>query len=297
MKKISLIFIGVICILGIITGAYYATQSIDFRKLATDSGFDSSFDSGGGFDSGGSSWDSGGSSWDSGGSSGEFTFGDFISMIMVFGVVGVFFLIAFILSATNSNNSSNRLSSSASRIISEEELALIREYGYDPATIIMICYNRYVDIQMAWSQNNIEKVKDLLTNDLYNMYKSEIVGLKAKKQRNAMSNFKYVGGQLLSVTETNCTLNIKIALQVECKDYMLDETTNTVCRGSSSKINHYDYRMTFVVSKNESSVKCPNCNAPIKSKGNTITCAYCGSTIVRKTNNIVLAEKKMYRQS
>ena len=297
MKKISLIFIGVICVLGIITGAYYATQSIDFRKLTTDSGFDSSFDSGGGFDSGGSSWDSGGSSWDSGGSSGEFTFGDFISMIMVFGVVGVFFLIAFILSATNSNNSSNRSSSSASRIISEEELALIREYGYDPATIIMICYNRYVDIQMAWSQNNIEKVKDLLTNDLYNMYKSEIVGLKAKKQRNAMSNFKYVGGQLLSVTETNCTLNIKIALQVECKDYMLDENTNTVCRGSSSKINHYDYRMTFVVSKNESSVKCPNCNAPIKSKGNTITCEYCGSTIVRKTNNIVLAEKKMYRQS
>ena len=102
---------------------------------------------------------------------------------------------------------------------------------------------------------------------------------------------------MLSVTETNCTLNIKIALQVQCKDYMIDEKNNFVFRGDASKINNYDYRMTFVVSKSESSDTCPNCNAPIKSKGNTITCEYCGSTIVRKTNNIVLAEKKMYRQS
>ena len=311
MKKISLIFIGVICVLGIITGAYYATQSIDFRKLATDSGFDASFDSGGGFDSGGSSWDSGGgfdsggSSWDSGysrdsgGSSGlkiDKLPPEVIVLLVIMAGCSIFSIAVTIMGFLGYFN--NNLSiKDALKDMSEADLYLIRIYGYDPTEIIMLCYNRYVDIQKAWAQNDIEKAKDLLTNDLYNMYKSEIAVLKAKKQRNAMSDFKYVGGQILSVIPNNDTLNIKIALQVQCKDYMLDETTNTVCRGSSSKINHYDYRMTFVVSKNESSVKCPNCNAPIKSKGNTITCAYCGSTIVRKTNNIVLAEKKMYRQS
>lgn len=294
MKKISLIFVAVICALGIITGLYYSTQTVDFRKLTTDSGFDSSFDSGG-FDSGG--WDSG-SSWDSGGSSGsgEFTAGDAIAMLVVFGVFGFFFLLVLISSLAHPSSGST-YSGAVQSSISEAELNLIRKYGYNPATIIMICYNRYVDIQVAWSQNNIEKAKDILTNELYNMYKGEIATLKAKKQRNAMSDFKYVGGQILSVTETNDTLNIKIALQVQCKDYMVDEKTNNVLRGSASKINHYDYRMTFVVSKNESSDTCPNCNAPINGNGNTITCEYCGSTIVRKTNNIVLAEKKMYRQS
>ena len=295
MKKISLIFIATICALGIITGLYYSTQTVDFRKLTTDSGFDSSFDSGG------SSWDSGGSSWDSGGSSGggdgEFTAGDAIAMLITFGFVGFIFFIMFIsYLASPKYTSSSSSGGGYTTKISDAELDLIRKYGYDPATIIMICYNRYVDIQVAWSQNNIEKAKDILTNDLYNMYKGEIVTLKAKKQRNEMNSFKYVGGQLLSVTESDDTLNIKIALQVQCKDYMVDDKTNAVLRGSASKINHYDYRMTFIVSKNESSNACPNCNAPIKDKSNTVTCEYCGSTIVRKTNNIVLARKEMFKQ-
>jgi DNA-directed RNA polymerase subunit RPC12/RpoP len=291
MKKVSLIFIGTIIALGLITGLFY-TAKVNPRSLATDSGFDSSFDSGGGFDSGGSSWDYGGSS---SGGSGEMTIGGAIfTMIAVIFIIVIFSLLAVGVGASGNTSTASNLTTLSSA--PPNELELISKYGYNPETIVLVCYNRYVDIQTAWASNDIEKAKDILTNDLYNMYKGEIATLKAKKQRNAMSDFKYVDGKVLSVTETNNTLNIKIALQVDCKDYMVDERSNSVVRGDSSRINHYDYRMTYVLSKSESTDKCPNCNAKLKGKGNTVKCEYCGSTIVRKTNNVVLAEKKMFRQ-
>ena len=88
-------------------------------------------------------------------------------------------------------------------------------------------------------------------------------------------------------------------LNVNCKDYLIDVKTNKVIRGNENKINDYLYELAFQVSmEDDLSIKnCPNCSAPIESNVVTYNCEYCGSTVVRKSNKMVLYGKKMIRQS
>ena len=68
MKK-NVIYLALLCVFIMGIGLVVLHNNFSLRTVATDSGWDSSYDSGGGWDSGGSSWDSSSSDYGSGGSS------------------------------------------------------------------------------------------------------------------------------------------------------------------------------------------------------------------------------------
>ena len=163
-------------------------------------------------------------------------------------------------------------------------------------SIVKEAYDIYVRIQLAWAKNNLEDVRDVLSSEMYNMYNSQIQTMIRKKERNVMSDFKFVKGGIREYQNVNGQDRYVVILQVLCKDYMVDEKRHIVTRGSYMKKNNYIYSLTFLRNKNVDLDKCPNCDAELPSNGQNVKCSYCGSVIERKNTNLVLVDKKMLSQ-
>ena len=298
-KKFGLITgLLVIFALGLLVLLTNSTR-IDLRKAGADSGFDSSWDSGGSdssWDSGSSwdsssSWDSGGGSSSSGGSGGIVAFFLFIIIVIV-----VIALISGTSSGSKDSTNLNQTYKPTIHQLTPDEERNLNMYGYTPDTVLDAAYKAYVNIQYAWSDLDIDKAKDLLSDELYNTYKSQLNVLRAKKQKNVMKDFHYTGGGITSIRETGDTLTIALELSVTCKDYLVNSENNMTVRGNVYKTNYYTYSLTFLVAKKEEITNCPNCNAELKD-GSSVKCEYCGSAITRKTNRLTLTRKEMIRQS
>ena len=158
-------------------------------------------------------------------------------------------------------------------------------------------YDIYVRVQEAWSTFTLENVKDVLSDEIYNMYESQLATLKTKNEKNVMSDFKYINCTITSIREDE-DKNTKIivaALEVNCKDYLVNSKNNKLLRGNKN-IHDYLYELRFKMSDKTNVENCPNCNAKLEDLGSSVTCKYCGTKINRDSTNLVLIKKQMLRQ-
>ena len=273
-----------------------------------DSGWDSDYDSGG-WDSG-SSWDSGG--WDSGsdwgssdsnwhysgGSSFSGSGSGFIGLIF-----GFIFLVVIIAIVSNinkpkgpksGNGSNTNISSSIdidyqdieqSKIDEIDSSVKIEEFKHQ-------AFNIYKDIQEAWMNFDTDTIRKLTTDEIYNMYSSQLETLKLKHQKNIMKNIEYVDAKITNIKLSDDVISVVVFLRVKCLDYVINEKTNKTVRGSDSTRLDIQYLLTFVKSKsnNNETEKCPNCGAPVDIVSSA-TCPYCNSTLVKDASNYVLSKK------
>ena len=268
-----------------------------------DSGWDSDYDSGG-WDSG-SSWDSGSdwgssdSNWHySGGSSFSGSGGGFIGLIF-----GFIFLVVIIAIVSNINKpkglksgsgSNTNISSSIdidyqdieqSKIDEIDSSVKIEEFKHQ-------AFNIYKDIQEAWMNFDMDTIRKLTTDEIYNMYSSQLETLKLKHQKNIMKNIEYVDAKITNIKLSDDVISVVVFLRVKCLDYVINEKTNKTVRGSDSTRLDIQYLLTFVKSKsnNNETEKCPNCGAPVDIVSSA-TCPYCKSTLVKDASNYVLSKK------
>lgn len=157
-------------------------------------------------------------------------------------------------------------------------------------------YNNYVAIQIAWMNNSIEDVRHLLSDVMFNMYESQLFTLSTKKQQNIMSDFKYMDAKIYNIKKISNGFIIETTLDVICKDYIINKDTKKVLRGSSNHKRHYLYSLKFKIGT-KTVETCPSCHAKLPDQGSSVKCSYCGSKVVRNSNNLVLIEKKMLKQN
>lgn len=169
-------------------------------------------------------------------------------------------------------------------------------YGIDSDTIHQEIYDIYARIQEAWMNFKLDDVKEILSDELYNQYVAQLNTLEVKNQRNVMSDFKYLDCAIIGIEEKDDTQILDVRLKVNCRDYIIDDNTKKVLRGDKRKLHTYNYELHFERSKDTVITKCPNCGADLDPKGQNITCPYCNSKIVRKSNNLVLRKKEMILQ-
>ena len=169
-------------------------------------------------------------------------------------------------------------------------------YGIDPNSIHQEIYDIYVRIQEAWMNFTLEDVRDCLSDEMYNQYIVQLDTLKVKNQRNVMSDFVYLNCAVTCAYKLDNILVIEARLKVQCRDYIIDDNTKQVLRGDKNKINTYDYHLVFEKGRGEVITNCPNCGGELDPNGQSITCPYCNSNIVRKSGNLVLRKKRMLKQ-
>ena len=150
----------------------------------------------------------------------------------------------------------------------------------------------YKDIQEAWMNFDTDTIRNLTTDEIYNMYSSQLKALKLKHQKNVMKNIEYVDAKITNITKDAGIISVVVYLRVKCLDYVIDVKTNKTLRGKDNTRLDIQYLLTFVKEEiNKPNIEtCPNCGAPVKLVGST-TCPYCDSILVRNPNKYVLSKK------
>lgn len=272
--------------------------------IRADSGWDGSYDSGGSWDSG-SSWNSG-SSWDSGSSwsggshsssgshySGNSSLG---SMLVVY-IIIIFIIIFVIISKSNKNIMKNKPSKNINDVFYEVPYSIdnikkvLPDFNLD--TFRVEIYEIYKKIQVAWMNFDYETIEKYTTNELYNLYKSELTALNLKKQQNIMEDFELLDFSLFNIEKGTKDISIKVRMKISCKDYVVD-SNKKVIRGNKNSVV-YDYEMTFTKGLSTKDNKCPNCNAPLENNV-TSTCPYCDSVVISDNHDWVLSKKRVISQ-
>lgn len=268
-KKIVLL-----CICLFLVFAFAYTSHI--QLVGADSGFDSSYDS------------------SSGGSSGGIDISFLIYLCLEHPIFALIVVVIIVLVVVSSSKKSKKILEDA--LNSKLELLNVNDYDEEKRLEIE-AFNIYKEIQFAWMNFDEEKIRKLTTDEMYNMYLMQLDTLKVKNQKNIMHDIKYISSKVKSVYHENGQETILINMTVSCYDFIIDTKTNQVLRGVASKLNIYNYDLTFVKSINEKQeIKiCPQCGAPVEAN-NSGKCEYCKSTLVSGEYTLILSKKKMISQ-
>lgn len=266
-----------------------------FMPLAAvkaDSGWDSSYDSGG-WDSGG--WDSGGwdsSSWDSGSSwsssSGSYSSGGSVSGLIAFAVI-MFVIIIIIINNRGGKGGKGSSSSSSFNSYSDIKDDRLEKIGMSADEFKKLAFELYKSIQNEWMNFDYEGLRKHLTDELYNSYVMQLDALKVKGQQNIMKDFEYIDVKITNVTEESGMVSVTVYLHTAMYDYVVDHDKKTV-RGKDNHKIDIEYSITFVKASESSEEKCPNCGAPFEGVAGG-KCEYCGSTIVIGPKDYVMSKK------
>ena len=158
-------------------------------------------------------------------------------------------------------------------------------------------FNIYKDVQIAWMNQELEPVRSLLSDTIYNMYRTQLQTLIAKKQKNIMEDITFKKMNLLSVKDVHGKQEILVTLEVTCRDYIIDINTNEVVKGNKDNINYYRYKLAFIKNTNNEILKeCPNCGAPLEN-AQSDKCEYCNTVVIKNSSNYIMTTKKMLRQT
>jgi Predicted membrane protein len=302
-KKNTYIFLIVtILIIGVIISPNI------LNSMKADSGWDGGYDGGsdyGGSDYGGSDYggsDYGGSDYGgyggSSGGSGEFEGSVFEIVILVIFGVSIYIFIIKAIKETKSGQiikSHSRLPQNKDFKIIPLSSLVIKKYipDYNREEIKQQFYNIYKEIQIAWMNFDYESLRKLTTDEIYNMYRSQLETLKLKHGQNIMENFELLDFEVIGINASTNKIEMTVGLLVSCNDYVIDTVTNKVTRGSKMKIVTYNYEMTFIRSKELGSDEstCPNCGASIE-RASSNHCIYCNSKIIGKNHDWVMSKKQ-----
>ncbi len=255
-------------------------------NLKADSGWDGSYGGGG------SSSSSGGSSWSSS-SGGSYSSGSGNPIINI--IVLIIFVYIIYKSMTKAKTQ-NKVTTDMKYKVSPLKTEVIKEVlpDFNKNQFRQTTFKIYKNIQEAWMEFDYETLKENTTNELYNTYRSELIALKAKKQKNIMKDFELLDFEIVDMEKGIENVSLKIRALIKCYDYVIDKNEKVI-RGTDKRKVVYNYEMTFTKGLSKNKNKCPNCNAPLKNDEST-TCPYCNSTVINANHDWVLSKKQMISQ-
>ena len=159
-------------------------------------------------------------------------------------------------------------------------------------------FNIYKDIQVAWMNFDLESVRNLITDEMFNMYQSQLNVMEASNEQNIMKDMVMKDGKVVDAVVQNGVLTVVTRYIIEQYDYVADRTTGKKIRGESKYKMRVNYEMRFRQSINDNRILkfCPNCGADISKNNGSGVCEYCGTKIVSDNKNWVLTEKQVISQ-
>lgn len=269
-----------------------------YLPVKADSGWDSDYDSGsssssdwGGSDYSSSDWSSSGGDYSGGAPS-------------VVTIIIVIIIIVIIVKSNNNRNGSNGSSSSntSNNITNYKDIDAEKINSIDKDLNIEEfknkAFNIYKDLQTAWMEFDTDTIRKLTTDEVYNMYSSQLETLKLKKQKNIMKDIELIDAKVIDIRKENNIITVDVYLNVRCYDYVIKEATKEVVRGKDNAKLNIKYKLSFIKSatNNNKEEKCPNCGAPVDIVSSA-TCPYCDSTLVKTASDYVLSKKTALGQT
>lgn len=151
-------------------------------------------------------------------------------------------------------------------------------------------YDKFYRIQIAKTKFDYDTLRKLCTDELYNMYKTQLQVMDMKAQKHVMDDFRPINIRIYGASEVNGLIHLDVYLKVSFLDYIEDVDDEYIAKGHRANYVTNRYIMSFVKkADNTKELKCPDCGAIIKE--HSTTCEYCRGKIVTDSDDFILSKK------
>ena len=237
------------------------------------------------------SWDSG-SSWDSwdydddyGYSSGSLSGGETV-IVIVLTIVGIIVLSIIFGRKDNNRKPTHTTTNTNNETEIENKVKAIDEL-FNKDDFKSWAKDLFIKLQYAWTARDWSVIRCFESNELFELHSTQLQGYINNKQINVLERVAVNEATLYNFRQSGDKDILEVLLKTKMIDYIIDEDTKQVLKGSKDKNLYNTYKLTFMrktgvkTKPGENTVNttnCPNCGAPTKitSSGE---CEYCGSVI------------------
>lgn len=159
--------------------------------------------------------------------------------------------------------------------------------------------NMYVQFQNAWQNKNIEELRPYLTDEFYARMDRQLDNYRRNHQTNMVERIAVLGVAISGWKQQKNQDVIVARVRTRIVDYVIDDNTNKIVRGSSTAEKFMEYEWTLSrksgvktgVDSGVRTLNCPNCGAPLNIS-RTAKCEYCGSIITVDSTDWVVTDMK-----
>jgi len=302
---ISIVFIAALLLIPV---AGYS----DAGGFAGDSDWDTGFDSG--WDSGyDSDWDDYDSDWDddyygggsyvflgSGGSGGG---GSWLGAVVI---VAILFFVFYMNQKKKQKTSGSNPTAQRPRTFDRTSIMQLKEKdpNFSEEDFLQDAANLYVRLQNAWQEKDLSPVRNKLTDNMFAQFDRQLQPYITNGQTNHVENIAVLRTSLLEWKQDQVNDILTVEIHTRIVDYVTDDKTGDVIKGSSSKELFMGYEYTFIRSKDlktaakeQHADHCPNCGAPLNIN-HSGRCEYCGSVLSSDEYDwVVSGIKGLYQRS
>ena len=252
----------------------------------------------GGGDFGGGDWDS---DWDSdwgfsGSGSGSGGGGPF-SLVFAAVVVVIILVVAFSKKKGGaSTGGCPAVSAPARQYRSMQEFKTL-DPNFSEAVFCEKIGNLYVMMQNLWQEKNWEPMRAHMTDDLYNQFARQLDAYIRNRQTNHVDRIAVLSVQPLGFYQDERNDSVVVRVQTRICDYVTDDATGKLIRGSQTRELFMTYEWTMIRTKGMqtgaadgvTTFSCPNCGAPMDLTYSA-KCEYCGTVANNSKYDWVIAQ-------
>lgn len=147
-------------------------------------------------------------------------------------------------------------------------------------------FNLYIRLQNSWQNKNLDDIQPDLSDDFYAQLDRQLDSYRKNGQTNRVERIAVLGVELLGWKQESDNDVMIAKLQTRIVDYVVDDATGNIVRGSNTAEKFMTYEWNLIRSSSRKTEKsngetvsnCPNCGAPLN-LNKSAKCEYCGSII------------------
>lgn len=159
--------------------------------------------------------------------------------------------------------------------------------------------NMYVQFQNGWQSKNLEELRPYMTDEFFARMDRQLDSYRRKKQTNIIERIAVLGVELTGWTQRGDEDIIIADVKTRIVDYVIDDNTNAVVRGSDTAEKFMEYEWTLsrksgvktAIGTGTRSLSCPHCGAPLDIN-RTAKCEYCGSIVTVDSTDWAVSDMK-----
>lgn len=99
---------------------------------------------------------------------------------------------------------------------------------FDVNKFLSTGYNIYLNIENAWMNFELDKVRDVMTDEMFNMYESQLTSMEMKGEQNIMKDFRLLNSAITNASLQNNMMQVTTRYVIEFYDYIINKDTKHI---------------------------------------------------------------------